>query len=449
MSENNELGKSRNIRFGKSAISSFAQKFFSALISFFSVPLAVGHLGAEKYGVWMTIMTVIGWLGVADIGIGNSLSLKLSKAYAKNAKRAASSYVVSGMLALVFVSAIIFLCAVCILEVFPINKFIKFSHIEDGGDVKFAFQISLLYFCLSFPFSLLPKILGAYQEFVSVGLWTMASNIAGFVGIAVACYFKCNLSGLVGSYVLCNCMVQIAMGFWIFALSKPWLRPKLKMFKCIVAKNLIKQGGMFCLAGITWIINSQIDVAIIASNLGAEKVTPYSLLLRVMAYSNLIPQLLFGGLITMYAEAAVRKDKQWIVDKFKKHMMVSLSIAFVACLFLIAFGREFISMWAGEAAVPDFWTVIWMAFWQFILSLCYPIGLLLSGLGKPKGMAFYGGVSAILNLIASLFMVRYFGVAGVVAASAITCLFVNLPLAIFDVKSALSGISSRGSQDSI
>ena len=48
----------------------------SGLVSFLViVALTVPYLGPERYGVWMTVLSVVGLLTLANLGMGNALIL--------------------------------------------------------------------------------------------------------------------------------------------------------------------------------------------------------------------------------------------------------------------------------------------------------------------------------------------------------------------------------------
>ena len=55
--------------------SSFGSKAVTMLIGLISVPFTVHYLGAERYGLWMTISSTIAFLTFADLGFRNGLSV--------------------------------------------------------------------------------------------------------------------------------------------------------------------------------------------------------------------------------------------------------------------------------------------------------------------------------------------------------------------------------------
>ena len=86
-------GHSRSIRAKKNIFASFGLKGISILISFFLVPLVLNYIDITKYGIWLTLSSIIGWFGFFDIGLGNGLRNKFAEAIAKGQKELARIYV--------------------------------------------------------------------------------------------------------------------------------------------------------------------------------------------------------------------------------------------------------------------------------------------------------------------------------------------------------------------
>jgi hypothetical protein len=77
--EKGDRGHERYRRASVTAGASFIAKALTLLISFVSVPLTVHYLGAERYGVWLTISSLLIWMQISDFGLaGNALINVLS-----------------------------------------------------------------------------------------------------------------------------------------------------------------------------------------------------------------------------------------------------------------------------------------------------------------------------------------------------------------------------------
>ncbi|MEL6846581.1 MAG: polysaccharide biosynthesis protein, partial [Bacteroidota bacterium] len=97
-------GHQRSVKAKKQILYSFLIKGGSMLIGFLTVPITLGYIHKEQYGIWITLSSVIGWFSFFDIGLGNGLRNKLSEALAENDLAKARAYVSStyAILALIF-----------------------------------------------------------------------------------------------------------------------------------------------------------------------------------------------------------------------------------------------------------------------------------------------------------------------------------------------------------
>ena len=72
-------------------VSGGAARALSSLLTLVSLPLAVRYLGAERYGVWATVVSVAVWVNLLDLGIANSLTNLISQAYARQDRTEAAT----------------------------------------------------------------------------------------------------------------------------------------------------------------------------------------------------------------------------------------------------------------------------------------------------------------------------------------------------------------------
>src|SRR5271169_6251472 len=86
------LATSRHGRIFHAVLSGAAARLLASALTLVSLPLAVRYLGAERYGVWATITTTAVWINLLDLGIANTLTNNISRAYALADKTAAARY---------------------------------------------------------------------------------------------------------------------------------------------------------------------------------------------------------------------------------------------------------------------------------------------------------------------------------------------------------------------
>ena len=55
----------------KSMFLNILAKPIGMVITLLYTPFLLAYLGNEKYGIWVTVLSVINWINFFDIGIGN------------------------------------------------------------------------------------------------------------------------------------------------------------------------------------------------------------------------------------------------------------------------------------------------------------------------------------------------------------------------------------------
>ena len=91
----------------RGAASAIAARALALLVGIISVPLMVGYLGSERYGVWVTISTFLAFLSFTDFGLANSLTNALGKAYGENEREIARRYVSSSFATLSLIALLL------------------------------------------------------------------------------------------------------------------------------------------------------------------------------------------------------------------------------------------------------------------------------------------------------------------------------------------------------
>ena len=86
-------GHKRSLNVKKNILASFIIRILSILISLLIVPLTINYVNPVQYGIWITLSSIIGWLGYFDIGIGNGLRNRFAESVALGDHKKAKVYV--------------------------------------------------------------------------------------------------------------------------------------------------------------------------------------------------------------------------------------------------------------------------------------------------------------------------------------------------------------------
>src|SRR6266404_5459353 len=399
--------RSRSIVRGTAA--ALVARGIGSLTGLITVPLTVRYLGGERYGAWMTISSVLVFLGFGDFGLASSLTNALGRAFGKNDRESARRYVTTTLVALSVVAILFVVAGVTFAAQLA---HIMFPNIDDSllrGEIVPTLIIALSIFALNFPLLVTNRVLAAYQENATANLWIMASSVANLIGILIVIAFRGALPLLVLGSAGAGLLVNAMSSIWLFGWHKPWLAPARSGADLQFARELFSTSWKFFVANTAWLINSQTDNFVIAHYLGPAQVTPYSVTFRLFAYATLIQALAFPSMWPAYTEAATRKDFDWIRGMFAKNVKLNLLIAISIVVFLVIFGQTLIRFWAGSEAVPPYSVLIWMAAWNILLAHVSAAGCLLQATGNINGLTIYGTVTAILNVGLSIWLVQLYG----------------------------------------
>jgi len=408
-----------------------------SLTGIITVPLTVRYLGAERYGAWMTISSVLIFLGFGDFGLASSLTNALGKAFGEEDRERARRYVTTTLVALSVVA--LFLVIAGITFAGPIVKLI-FPTVSQSlldKEIVPALIAALSIFALNFPLLVTNRVLAAYQENATANLWIMASSVASLAGILLVIAFHGGLVALVIGSSGAGMLVGGISSVWLYGWHKPWLAPARSAADVEFARELFSTSWKFFIANAAWVINSQTDNLIIAHYLGPTQVTPYSVTFRLFAYATLIQSLTVQSIWPAITEALARKDFDWIKGVYSKNLKVSLLLASVIIVVLTLFGQRIIGIWAGPTAVPPFALIAWMAIWNLILAYLFVASALLQATNHVTGLSIYGSITAVLNIALSILLVRPYGIAGVIAATVIAYALSSLIPVMFETRRVL------------
>ena len=411
-------------------------------VSLVSVPLTVGYLGAERYGAWVTIASMIAFLSITDLGLGAGLTNALGKAQARAAHEAGQRYVSSGVLMLSVVALLLLVISATLGP--RIARFL-FPHLQSPGaraEIAAAVMVALSMCALNLPLLTVARVLAAYQESGLANLWKMVGNLGNVASILVVIWFHAGLPWLVAGCFGIGLIVNLVGAVWLFGFYKPWLRPRIAAIDLQFAKVLFSDSWKFLVIGIGWMVNSQTDNMVIAHILGASQVTPYAVTFSLFTIATGMQNLAYHSLWPAYTEAFEQRDYDWIRRTLRANFRFSLFTTLAIVTVLTIFGGEIIRLWAGREAVPPLSVFIWMALWQLMLSTLLVGSCLLNAIGRLKGMTTYGTVTAILNLTLSILLARKYGITGVIAATVIAFAVANYVPTFLEVRSVLRKMRS-------
>lgn len=411
-------GHSRSVNAKKNILASLVIKGCSILVSLISVPLTLHYVNQERYGIWLTLSSLVSWLGFFDIGLGNGLRNKFAEAKAKGEDDQARVYVSTTYAILIIIISGVLLLFFCI------NPFLNWSKILNAsptmaGELSLLAIIVFLFFCLQFVLQLITTILNADQKPAKASFYNFLGSFLALVAIFILTKTtKGNLIYLGLSFTVTQLLVLVLSSLWFYSRDYKKYAPSLKHVDFKYARNLMGLGVKFFVIQISFIVLYETTTILIAQLVDTSAVATYNIAFK---YFSVIPMVF--GIIMMpfwsaYTEAYVKQDFGWIKSSMKNLMQMWL-VFFIGSLLMLFLSKKVYALWVGpEIKIPFLLSAIIALYimlnaWNMIFSI------FLNGVGKIKLQLYMGIFGSLINIPLALFLGTRIGIAGIILSTCI------------------------------
>lgn len=398
-------GHERSVKTKKNILASILIKCLSISISFILIPLALNYLNPTKYGIWLTLTSVIGWFGFFDLGLGNGLRNKLAEALAKNDIVSAKIFISTSYAVLSIIIGIVY---TIFFLVFPHLNWSRVLNTppEMSEEINKLIFIVFSFFCLQFIIKHISVILKADQKSaVSGGINTFASLLSLIFVFTLTKTTNGSLLLLSIAVSAANIVAPFFVTIWYFGTEYKHLIPSFKYVKLKYAKDLMSLGFMFFIMQFAALIIFSTDSYIIDQLFGPEAVTPYNIAFKYFSIITMSFAIITTPFWSAYTDAYHKGDFEWIKRITNKQIKFWYLTA-LGVIIMLACQKWFYHFWIGDKVSIPFSLSATMAVWVLISSWTSIFGNFLSGVEKIR-----------LSLIHSILMI-----------------FINIPLSIFFAK---------------
>lgn len=408
----------------EAGLSAFFSKGIVLIVNAISIPITVRYLGAEQFGLWVTISTTLSVLVVLDLGMANAMTNFISKAYALDDKSLAGRYAGTGFWAIVAISALLGLLGFAIWPFVPWGSLFPITGDVNGKLVRQAVAIAYVVFLVGLPSNLASKILGGYQELRTSNIFATVGSVASLLAVVVVAVVHGGLLILVAVSSGATVVTNLVCLVWLWTIHKPWLAPTKRNIDRRLLGELMRSSNEYFILQIAGLLVFNSDNFIIAHYLGTAEVTPYSVTWKLVGYAAVLQSILTPALWPAYAEAYVRGDMRWIRRTLRKVMLATMGVALAAALVLVFWGRVFIRIWAGSQATPSQLLMSLMCAWILMSTFMANTATVLAATNEIKLQSRLAMGVAVVNLIVSIWLVQRIGSVGVITGTIVSYVFV-------------------------
>jgi O-antigen/teichoic acid export membrane protein len=414
-------------------MASVIAKAIALLTGLISVPLTFRYLGAERYGIWMVLVSIIAAMGFADLGIGNGLMNAVSEAYGKDDRPLAKEYVTSAFALMLCIAAFL---AVAGAVGYPFLPWLQLFNVRSeavAAEGAKAFLVLYGSFVVSIPLGVITRAQAGLQKGYASQIVNAIGNILSLGAMLVVIWLHGILAWLVFASVFGGIVATVLNG-WLLFRQHPWLAPSWHAFRRRSANKILKLGLMFFVMQCAFAVAFSSDNIVIAQVLGETAVATYAVPQKLF---SVIPMLISMGLIPLwpaYGEALARGDVAWVRKTFISSLWLASAIAVPLCALLVLTGPWILRVAVGKSLHAPISLLVTLAVWGVVSGVGGVTSVLLNGAGVMKVQTIVAVIASLSNLALSIFFTRRFGVMGVCLGSIIAQLLITLPVCSFLIR---------------
>jgi len=414
-------GQERSIKAKKNILGSLVVKAISIIISFVLVPLTINYVNPSKYGIWLTLSSIVAWFSFFDIGITHGLRNKFAEAKAKGDDEDAQIYVSTtyGILAMIFV--IIWLVFILVNPFLDWTSLLNLSS-EYKSDVTSLALIVFTYFCLQFVLRTVTTVITADQQPAKASLIDLIGQLVSLIIIVILVQTTEGSLVLLGLALCVAPLLALLVANVFFFRGKYYAyRPVYSKIRLKYAKSLFNLGVIFFIIQIAQIVQFQSANIIISRSFGPSEVTSYNIAYKYFGILNIVFVIFLTPFWSAATEAYMKKDMAWIKGSVKKYNY--LVVAFVAAgILMLLFADIFYDLWLGKDTVLIEFS---LSLWCFIYFACSMFAGIyvsfLNGISALRLQFWASIVSPLVYIAIALFFIKYYkmGVYALFVASVI------------------------------
>jgi O-antigen/teichoic acid export membrane protein len=412
-------------------ISALLAKIIAVSSSLVTIPMTLDYLGTERFGLWMTISSVVAILGFADFGIGNGVLNVVADAHGQENVEEIRRSVSSAFALLNMVAVALLAIFATIYPLVDWGHFFNVSSEVARREAGPATAVFIICFALNVPADVVQRLQLGLQEGFIGKLWQLAGSITGLAGVVLVIHFRLGLPWLLVALAGAPLLVTIANNIVFFGWMRSDLRPGLRLISRAVMRRIARLGLLFFVLQVVVAVAYSSDNFVVAKLLGPDAVTRYSVTAKMFSLISLGLSMFLGPLWPAYGEAVSRGDLAWVKRTLIRSTAAASLIAAVAATFLVLLGPAVLQFWVHQAISPPFLLLLGLGLWSVMDAAAQAVAMFLNGVSVILSQAVVASIFALGCITLKIYFVHRFGIAGVPWATLLSYLCLSaIPFSI-------------------
>lgn len=405
----------------KNVIGALFIKGISILVSLILVPMTLGYVSAEIYGVWLTISSILHWLTYMDVGFTLGLKNRLAECLASGNYEKGRSLVSTTY----FIMTIIFIpLAVVMMFVIPHIDWCGILNVSDVHKdvITKTIQVLLVFISIQMIVNVFVAVVAAYQKTALSSLFSVIGQVCSLIIIGFMTHFvEPSLFNLAFAYSLMPVVIIAISSIFYFRSSMKDVSPSFNFINVKYIKDLWNLGAKFFLIQVQMIVLYQSTNLLISHIAGPESVTQYNISYKIFNVVAMVYSIILNPLWPAFTDAYTKKDYTWMKNVYHKMARIFMLLIFII-VFITVCSPIIYQIWVGDRVSIPFALTVSIAIYTTIHCWDSLQVMLINGVGTVKLQTYVTMIGLVLHIPLSLILGKYIGIYGVV----ISMCFINI-----------------------
>lgn len=417
----NSSGRSKEAL--KGVLLSVVAKMIYIISSFLIVPLTIDYVNATQYGIWLTMSSIISWITLFDLGLGNGFRNRFAEAKAEGNIELAKYYLSTTYFAVALIVVVIF------FVILVGNVFIDWSTVLNvapayGEELGKVFIILLAFFCLNMVANLVSTMLMADQKAGQASMIQGGGQFLSLISVWILTLVsEGSLTNLALYFAGMPCLLAIVVSFFVYSSDKYRdIAPNFRYVKMPLLRDILGIGVQFFIIYLCMIFIFQIINIIISREIGPDAVTEYNIAYKYFALLYTIFIIILTPFWSAFTDAYKRNDNLWMARALMALEYIWISFVIVGIMMLL-FAPYVYLMWIGPNVRISQTLSLYVYIYVMILNLGNLYMYLINGIGTVRIQLLIYLFFAIVSWPLMTMACRIWGVEGVVFVPTVVLLF--------------------------
>lgn len=404
------------------SILSILSIIIGSLVNIFYTPMYMRYLGTTDYGINSLVQSIMGYIGMLNLGLGSAIIRYTIKYRAENKIEEEKS--LNGMFLIIFliIMMLSIIIAINIYILLPKLFANKFTILE-LNKTKQVFIIMMIGTAISFPVSVFSTNIASREKFIFQKFIELLKLL--LIPLSGA-FFMLNGYKLIAIVSVTIILTLIANFCEVLYAIKIGMRVKFKNFDFKILKEISVYSFYIFLNIIIDRIYWGTDRIIIGKFIGAKAIGIYSIAsIFNIIYMNLSTAI-SGVLFPKINKMVIEKNFIELSNLFIKIGRIQyILLGLISSGFMI-FGKEFIYLWLGNGYVDVYKIALWIMV-PLTIPLIQNTGIaIIQARNQHQFRSIVYFIIAILNVIGSVYLVKNYGSIGCAVATGISFILGNI-----------------------